>query len=433
MVPHSNLAVSHQQIELIAPHYSWDTENFGSSSSSSSPSSLSASIKWSHEGEEGETIIGLEGDEPQEERLAAYFIESLLARVRNVGYSIVAPDSVHKAVRELPKRKVLMPPETIIRKRGMGWNKRAENALLAGGPAPPTVDAATSMLESFHGVGPHAQVQAPGYINAAVSIGTAAAGGIKMRSEAPLQEPFSVFLPPPYRIIFLIALGLLCWSANLRALRRIGLDADGLMSAEAKVKVLPHHRSRGEQISSASTIPTVSSQGSIFSSSRTLVGSVDTELAVYFRHPGPQETAAFHLGLLCFIWATACWITYRLYAFHTIFYGGDQVGGFAHARGRHAQALQSIAVFGVFVVAVWPGDVAYRSMRRALGKQLALVCWPSLKQPIHFPQVLFADILTSFARVFGDLWLTMCFLWPKSDTPAWWNGKGSIAVPILVR
>ena len=429
MVPNADVG---QQIELISPHYSWDTNNFASSSASSLDSP-----KWVHHGDVDGGTWSLksptEADE-QEEHLAAYYVESLLARVRNVGYSIVAPESVHKAVRSLRKRKALMPPDTMIHKRGVEINKRAENVLRAKGPAPPTVDAATSMLDNFEGFGPHARVQAPGFIDAAVSIGTAASGGVQARNEAPLQEPFSVFLPPPYRILFLIALGLLCWSANLRALRRLGLDADGLMSPEAKVKVLPHHRSRSEQFStSASTIPASNSHGSLFSSSRTLVGSVDTEIAVYFRHPGPQETAAFHLGLLCFIWATACWIAYRLYAFHTIFYGGDQIGGFAHARGRHAQALQSIAVFGVLVVAVWPGDVMYRSMRKALARQLGLVCWPSLVQPIHFPQILFADILTSFARVFGDLWLTMCFLWPKSDTPAWWNGKGSVAVPILVR
>jgi hypothetical protein len=431
MVRHAVGAAAHQQVELISPHYSWDANNFASSSSSSLDSP-----RWVHDGDEAGGTWSLKTPaeaEEQEEHFASYYVESLLARVRNVGYSIVAPESVQKAVRKIRKRKALMPPDSMIRKRGMEMNKRAENVLLASGPAPPTVDAATAMLDNFQGLGPHARVQAPGFINAAVSIGTAAAGA-QVRNEAPLQEPFSVFLPPPYRIIFLIALGLLCWSANLRALRRMGLDADGLMSPESKVKVLPHHRSRGEQASaSTATVPAANGGGSIFSSSRTLVGSVDTDIAVYFRHPGPQETAAFHLGLLCFVWAAASWVAYRLYAFHAIFYGGDQIGGFAHARGRHAQALQSIAVFGVIVVAIWPGDVAYRSMRKALGRQLGLVCWPSLVQPIHFPQVLFADILTSFARVFGDLWLTMCFLWPKSDTPAWWNGKGSIAVPILVR
>jgi len=425
MAPRNTLeALPQQQIELISPHYSWDTGTFASSSTQ-------GSVTWGHDEEEGVGSSKPLGEEQvQSEHLAAYYVESLLARVRNVGYSIVAPDSVHKAVRSLRKRRTLGPPQGIVKRKGTELNKRAEDALKAKGSAPATVDAAAGLFDGFRGLGPHARVQASGYINAAVSIGTAASGGTRVRNEAPLQEPFSVFLPPPFRIIFLIALGLLCWSANLRGLRRLGLDTDGLMSSEVKLKVLPHHRSRQEQ-TSASTV--TNSQASLFSSSRTLVGSVDTDLAVYFRHPGPQETAAFHLGLLCFIWASICWISYRLYAFHTIFFGGDQIGGFAHARGRHAQALQSIAVFGVFAVAVWPGDVMYRTMRKALGRQLRLVCRPSLYQPIHFPQILFADILTSFARVFGDLWLTMCFLWPKSDTPAWWNGKGSIAVPILVR
>ena len=87
---------------------------------------------------------------------------------------------------------------------------------------------------------------------------------------------------------------------------------------------------------------------------------------------------------------------------------------------------------GVVVVTVWPGDVMYRSLRRAFARKLIRICVPSLRQKIHFADVLLADILTSFARVFGDLWLTMIFLWPKSDSHVWWNGKGSIAVPLLV-
>jgi hypothetical protein len=416
--------VASSQHDLISPHYSWDSGDF------TSPSAQSP-VTWSHDRIEAGSSkpVGEEADQP--ERLAAYFIESLLARVRNVGYSITAPDSVQKAVRSIRKRRSLMQANSVVRKQGMQVNKRTEDALRSRGQAPATVDAAAALVDGFRGVGPHARVQAPGYINAAVSIGTAASGGPRATNGAPLQEPFSVFLPPPFRILFLVALGLLCWSANLRGMRRLGIDADGLMSQEAKTKVLPHHQVRREHFSAPSI--TTNSQASILSSSRTLVGSVDTELAIYFRHPGPQETASFHLGLICLIWTSVCWIAYRLYAFHTIFYGGEQVGGFAHARGRHAQAMQSIAVFGVVVVTIWPGDVMYRSMRKALGKQLSLVCLPSLFQTILFPQILFADILTSFARVFGDLWLTMCFLWPKSDTPAWWNGKGSTVVPILVR
>ncbi|UZJ54400.1 hypothetical protein CBS101457_003720 [Exobasidium rhododendri] len=423
MPPGNALEAVPKQVELISPHYSWDTSAF---SSPANPSPIS----WTHDGRVGDSSRHVGEEVEQPEHIAAYFIESLLARVRNVGYSFAAPDSVHKAVKAIRRRKALTPADNVVGKRNVGLNRRTADALGSRGQAPATVDAAAALIDDIRGFGPHARVRAPGYINAAVSIGTAASGGRRITNEAPLQEPFSVFIPPPFRILFLVALGLLCWSANLRGLRRLGLDADGLMSPETKVKVLPHHQVRREQMGAA--VVNTNSQRDLFSSSRTLVGSVDTELAVYFRHPGPQETAAFHLGLMCLIWTSVCWIAYRLYAFHSVFFGGDQVGGFAHARGRHAQAMQSIAVFGAFVVTIWPGDVAYRSMRKALGKQLLLVCRPSFKQVILFPQILFADILTSFARVFGDLWLTMCFLWPKSDTPAWWNGKGSVAVPILV-
>lgn len=368
----------------------------------------------------------------QEEYVTSSMIESILARVRSVGESDVAPDSVHQSVRRMGKRKSVAPawPFFSPTNENDWFSKRAQDTIMARSPAPASVQEASRLIYRQAGpIGPHAHVQVPNLVDARMAIGTAAAGGPMAVNQLPMQEPFSVFLPPPFRIIFLIALGLLCWSANLRGLRRLGLDADGMMSTEAKVRVLPHHRNHGEQLfHSAANVNVHSSSAS----SRNLVGAADTELALFFRHPGPQETATFHLGLLCFLWATACWIAYRLYAFKTIFYGGDQIDGISNARGRHAQAIQGIAVLGFVAVACWPGDVLYRPMRRSLGRHLLKVCKPSLFQHIHFSDVVLADILTSYARVFGELWLTMCFLWPKTDTPAWWNGKGSVAVPLLV-
>lgn len=49
-----------------------------------------------------------------------------------------------------------------------------------------------------------------------------------------------------------------------------------------------------------------------------------------------------------------------------------------------------------------------------------------------FPSILLADILTSFAKVFGDVWLTACFLVPRKEHHTWWNGRGSWVVPVLV-
>lgn len=445
--------------ELIAPNYSWDV-SIGSSSLSSDQSQavkkeskqrkrrlFSFQRKDSNEEREEDQNLSMEGssgrvpemqvrgmDNEQDERIANHLIEALLSRVRSVGEAPNAPESVHDSTRRMGRRKSLAPQWSFnpTAEYDSRLSKRAKDTILARSPTPASVDQAMKIVSRDGGIGPQAHIQSSDFVDVSLSIGTASLGGLAADNGLPVREPFSVFLPPPFRIVFLIALGLLCWSANLRGLRRLGLDAESMMSSETKVRVLPHHRDHGEQLYRAHANAPARELSRPNASTAALVGSADSELAVFFRHPGPQEAAAFHLGLSCFVWASICWVTYRVYAFKTIFYGGDQINGISNARGRHAQAIQGIAVLGVLAVAFWPGDVMYRPMRKAFGRQILCICKPSFVQRIHFSNVVLADILTSYARVFGELWLTMCFLWPKTDTPAWWNGKGSVAVPLLV-
>ena len=64
-------------------------------------------------------------------------------------------------------------------------------------------------------------------------------------------------------------------------------------------------------------------------------------------------------------------------------------------------------------------------------RHLLRILSPRLTAPPAFTDVLLADILTSFAKVLGDAWLTTCFLWPRKNHHVWWNGRGSLMVPIL--
>jgi hypothetical protein len=49
------------------------------------------------------------------------------------------------------------------------------------------------------------------------------------------------------------------------------------------------------------------------------------------------------------------------------------------------------------------GRLIYRALKRIL--------LPSLSSPIFFCDVILADILTSFAKVLGDLWVSGCQVW----------------------
>jgi hypothetical protein len=52
--------------------------------------------------------------------------------------------------------------------------------------------------------------------------------------------------------------------------------------------------------------------------------------------------------------------------------------------------------------AYWP--VAWRTVRRCVS--------PILNHRIFFCDVILADIFTSYAKVFGDLWLSLCMIMP---------------------
>lgn len=67
----------------------------------------------------------------------------------------------------------------------------------------------------------------------------------------------------------------------------------------------------------------------------------------------------------------------------------------------------------------------------SLSRHLVHLLKPTLQQSPTFPDVLLADILTSFAKVLGDVWLTACFLVPRRNHHEWWNGRGSLVVPFL--
>lgn len=52
---------------------------------------------------------------------------------------------------------------------------------------------------------------------------------------------------------------------------------------------------------------------------------------------------------------------------------------------------------------IWSLQLHARAIRR--------IVLPPLHSPIYFSDVILADILTSFAKVLGDLWISACQIW----------------------
>lgn len=58
-----------------------------------------------------------------------------------------------------------------------------------------------------------------------------------------------------------------------------------------------------------------------------------------------------------------------------------------------------------------------------------------MSQPVHFSDIVLADVLTSFAKVIGDLWISACMLapWGSLRLPLVDEGRLQWMVPCLMR
>lgn len=231
---------------------------------------------------------------------------------------------------------------------------------------------------------------------------------------------FTAFFPPPYRVLLLAAIGVLFFAINVKVLQAKGIDVFALFradEAEKKRSIPPSiaNRNTAGPSSSSSAASSTSENGGT-SLLPTTNRSMDTAVGTLTTWP----LFAFGTGLL--VWSLLGWASYRFYV--------DSLSG--DEKGRHAQALQGIAITGTFVMLVWPGNFFFKPMRKSFGRSVLQILTPSFSQQITFSDVILADILTSYARVFGDVWLTACFLVPRKEHHTWWNGKGSIVVPLLI-
>ena len=140
-----------------------------------------------------------------------------------------------------------------------------------------------------------------------------------------------------------------------------------------------------------------------------------------------RESGALPLYLLalCHVaWSTFCWLMYRLHV-------EPRTG----LRTLHAQAWETATLAGLLVLWIVPGP--FRHLLRAWNRSLVRLFTPSLQQPILFTDVVLADILTSFAKVLGDVWLSLVLLayfvmGQRADDRILLQAQTHVAVPVLI-
>ncbi|KAH7888483.1 EXS family-domain-containing protein [Phlebopus sp. FC_14] len=180
------------------------------------------------------------------------------------------------------------------------------------------------------------------------------------------EVPLAASFPLPFRVLFLVGMGILGWATNLHGLQLLGIDGPNTLGLQKGHVRLPLRTSpHGGQFSArASYIP------------------------VY----------RFFAGYS--IWCFIAWSLYRM------------ATNSSTALVDVFRYIPAVCLLGVLTVLVCPYDVFYKRERDSFLYASARCLFANDKSPIHFSDVVFADFLTSFAKVLGDMWLSVCMLLP---------------------
>ncbi|WFD31793.1 protein-ER retention protein [Malassezia sp. CBS 17886] len=177
---------------------------------------------------------------------------------------------------------------------------------------------------------------------------------------AEFDASFSLLLPPAFRVLLMVALGLVGSAVDVQVLQGWGMN---LWTSQGLAQLPSHHAP-----------PSAA-------------------------HAASSGAALLYLLAACYAgWAFVCWTPY--------WYSVDTLHG---VRTRGAQGWET----------------------------LVRLCTPSLHQPVLFCDVVAADILTSFAKVLGDVWQSLVVVYATLEgvvvnASFLWDAQMSIVVPMLI-
>ncbi|KAF8270296.1 EXS family-domain-containing protein [Lactarius quietus] len=201
---------------------------------------------------------------------------------------------------------------------------------------------------------------------------------------------FVVAFPLPFRVLFLAGAGILGWSANLHGLRLLGIDAASALDLH------------------------VHEHGPL------------TPLPVRGPKALPDSTVlyapVYRLALWYGLWCTFTWLLYHS-ATHSTAILVD-----------YFKYIPAVCALVVFICAISPYDVLQKRERDAFLMSMKRCIYSPLNHRIHFSDVIFADIFTSYAKVLGDVWLSLCMLLPGGSllTPPAQEGLYRWILPTLM-
>lgn len=190
---------------------------------------------------------------------------------------------------------------------------------------------------------------------------------------------FSLVYPLPFRILSLISLGLLAWATNLHGVTSMGIDAAKVL--DVRIDDLDPQ--------SESLLPRTAAQAKLAFNTGSGVGD-------YYLHPSRLYPPAYQLFGALSLWTLLGW---------SIFHYFTLADAAAVERWTVFPFLwASVAVF--FLLSPWHSFL--RRERTMALRSLKRIALEGLTAPVPFCDVVMADVMTSFAKVMGDCWVSAC-------------------------
>ncbi|KZT42440.1 EXS-domain-containing protein [Sistotremastrum suecicum HHB10207 ss-3] len=178
---------------------------------------------------------------------------------------------------------------------------------------------------------------------------------------------FSSVIPLPYRVIVLAGCGLLCWATNIHALQLLGIDLGRVLNVQGSshlaLPLTPNHSPRSTP-----------------------------------EHNTLHHAPIYSLFLAFVAFAGANWLIFRALTH------GDLL---LIDRMRFIPASCLVIII---LAVISPLNILHKRERRLFLHSLKRCILAPLDQPVFFSDVILADVLTSYAKVFGDLWVSSAVL-----------------------
>ncbi|GAA6052303.1 hypothetical protein JCM3770_007240 [Rhodotorula araucariae] len=186
--------------------------------------------------------------------------------------------------------------------------------------------------------------------------------------DASQLSDFGLWYPLPFRIVALSALTALGFATNLHLLSALGIDTAQVLDVR-----LPHAHARAAIAPPPGAPPP-------------------------YVHPSRLYPPLYTLGTLTLAWTISAWLV------HSKLTAGD-----LHAVVAYRAFPVAVAA-AVCIALCWPGTALCRTERYRFLQSLRRIISPSLNAAVPFCDIILADILTSSAKVLGDVWLAGCLV-----------------------